>query len=108
MSELTGVRHGLLRVEAGWWMSRTFLSNLATWAAVIGWVVADPDLGSWGRMLALVVAIIALNGAMFIVNDILDADGDKVTAPYLPLPSGLLSLRQAWFAMSTGLVSLRP
>jgi 4-hydroxybenzoate polyprenyltransferase len=104
MSALTGVRHGLLRVEAAWWMSRTFLSNLATWAAVIGWAVADPHLGSWGRMLALVVGIIALNGAMFIVNDILDADGDVVTAPYLPLPSGLLSLRQAWVAMGAGLL----
>lgn len=104
MSALTGVRNGLLRVEAAWWMSRTFLSNLATWAAVIGWLAADPGLASWGRMLALVVGIIALNGAMFIVNDILDADGDAVTAPYLPLPSGLLSLRQAWIAMATGLL----
>jgi 4-hydroxybenzoate polyprenyltransferase len=104
MSALAGVRNGLLRVEAAWWMSRTFLSNLATWAALIGWLAADPELGSGGRMASLVVAIIALNGAMFIVNDILDADGDAVTAPYLPLPNGLLSLRQAWLAVGVGLL----
>lgn len=104
MSALTGVRNGLLRVEAAWWMSRTFLSNLATWAAVIGWCAADPDLGSWGRMLSLTVAVIALNGAMFIVNDLLDSEGDEVTAPYLPLPSGLLTRGQAWLAMVAGLV----
>lgn len=103
MSALTGVRHGLLRLEAAFWMSRTFLSNLATWAALIGWLAADPELDSWGRMVALAVGIIAVNGAMFIVNDILDADGDAVTAPYLPLPSGLLSLGQAWLAMGAGL-----
>jgi len=91
-------------VEAAWWMSRTFLSNLATWATVIGWATADPDLSAWPRMLALVVAIVALNGALFIVNDILDADGDKVTAPYLPLPSGLLTLAQAWLAAGVGLL----
>ncbi|EEP70559.1 hypothetical protein MCAG_00886 [Micromonospora sp. ATCC 39149] len=99
-----GVRHSLLRVEAAWWMSRTFLSNLATWAALIGWIAADPQLLGWPRMIALVVAVVALNGAMFVVNDILDADGDAVTAPYLPLPSGLLTLRQAWLAAGAGVL----
>jgi len=105
MSALVGVRHGLLRLEAAWWMSRTFLSNLTTWAALVGWVAADPDLTSWGRMAALLVAVTALNGAMFIINDLLDAEGDAVTAPYLPLPSGLLSRRQAWLAMGAGLLT---
>lgn len=99
------VRGGLLRAEAAWWMSRTFLSNLATWAAVIGWVSADPHLRSPGRMAALVVGIIALNGALFIVNDIIDADGDAVTAPYLPLPSGLLGTVQAWCAAGAGFLA---
>ena len=99
------VRDGLLRAEAAWWMSRTFLSNLATWAAVIGWVAADPHLHALGRMAGLVVGIMALNGALFIVNDIIDADGDAVTAPYLPLPSGLLGAGQAWCAAGVGFLA---
>ncbi|MGH3937704.1 MAG: UbiA family prenyltransferase [Pseudonocardiaceae bacterium] len=99
------VRRGLLKCEAVWWMSRTLLTNLATWTMVMGWVVADPELDHGLRLAALYVAIVGMNGALFMINDILDAEGDAVTAPYLPLPSGLLTLRQTWIAVGVTAVA---
>jgi 4-hydroxybenzoate polyprenyltransferase len=89
------VRLLALKVEAAWWMTRIYLSNMNIWPVFMGWVVADPHPGTWSlTWLALYVA--TAGGALFIVNDILDADGDQITAPYLPLPSGLLTVGEAW------------
>jgi 4-hydroxybenzoate polyprenyltransferase len=85
----------LLHFEALWWMTRIHLSNINMWPAVFGGVVATHHLSAV-TVSELVVYTAGAGGALFIVNDILDAEGDKVTAPYLPLPSGLVTRRQAW------------
>jgi 4-hydroxybenzoate polyprenyltransferase len=89
------LRRAALRFEALWWMTRIHLSNINMWPAVFGGVVAAHPLGVVA-MIELVVYTASAGGALFIVNDILDAEGDRVTAPYLPLPSGLVGKRQAW------------
>jgi 4-hydroxybenzoate polyprenyltransferase len=88
----------MLRVEAAWWMSRILLSNLPAWSMLAGWMATGPRLdGSHvTQLLALYVAIALAGGAAFVINDLMDVEGDKVTAPYLPLPSGLLSRKVAW------------
>ncbi|MQY03731.1 UbiA family prenyltransferase [Actinomadura macrotermitis] len=94
---MSGLRRAALTFEALWWMTRIHLSNINMWPAVMGGVAAAHPLGVW-RIVGLVVFTAAAGGALFIVNDILDADGDRVTAPYLPLPSGLVTVGQAWAA----------
>ena len=96
------LRRGLLRVEAAWWMSRILLSNLSIWTMLMGWMAVGPRLDSAhvARLLALYAVFALAGGALFIVNDLMDVEGDKVTAPYLPLPSGLLSRKVAWVSVA--------
>lgn len=89
------LRRAALHTEALWWMTRIHLSNINIWPAVFGGIVATHPLRTT-TMIELVLYAASAGGALFIVNDILDAKGDQVTAPYLPLPSGLVSIRQAW------------
>jgi 4-hydroxybenzoate polyprenyltransferase len=88
-------RRALVKAESAWWMSRVLLSNLGGWTATMGWVAANPDAHSLPRLVALYIAITLAGGAVFVVNDILDAEGDAVTAPYLPIPAGLVTVREA-------------
>ncbi len=94
---MSALRRRLLQAEATWWMSRILLSNLSIWTMLMGWVAAGPRLDSAhvARLLALYAAFALAGGALFVVNDLMDVEGDKVTAPYLPLPSGLLSRNEA-------------
>ncbi|MEO3786699.1 UbiA family prenyltransferase [Actinocorallia sp. B10E7] len=103
------LHRALLTFEALWWMTRIHLSNINMWPAVMGGVAAQDALGA-PQIVGLVVFTAAAGGALFIVNDILDAEGDAVTAPYLPLPSGLVTKKQAWYAtgayFAVGVVAL--
>ena len=85
----------LLKFEALWWMTRIHLSNINMWPAIFGGIAAQHAL-SPVKLIELVVYTAGAGGALFIVNDILDAKGDEVTAPYLPLPSKLVTKTQAW------------
>ncbi|MGW2279225.1 UbiA family prenyltransferase [Streptomyces sp. NPDC001770] len=78
-------------------MTRIYLSNINVWPVVMGWYAADPSgrPALW-HLIALCGYVAFAGGALFIVNDILDADGDATTAPYLPLPAKLLTTRQSW------------
>jgi 4-hydroxybenzoate polyprenyltransferase len=89
------MKTALLRFEALWWMTRIHLSNINMWPAIFGGVAAEHALSSV-KLIELVVFTAGAGGALFIVNDILDAEGDEVTAPYLPLPSKLVTKAQAW------------
>jgi 4-hydroxybenzoate polyprenyltransferase len=62
--------------------------------AIPGWLAATstPD---YGRMAAMVAAVMVGRAIANIFNDILDREKDRVTGPELPLPSGLVTLRQA-------------
>lgn len=92
------LRRGLLQAEAAWWMTRIYLSNINIWPVFMGWAAAEAFNHHRDRTnLVLLCLFVALaGGALFIVNDILDADGDATTAPYLPLPARLLTVRQSW------------
>uniref|UniRef100_UPI001EF64D0C UbiA family prenyltransferase n=2 Tax=unclassified Frankia TaxID=2632575 RepID=UPI001EF64D0C len=94
---MRALRLAALKTEAAWWMTRIHLSNMNIWPVFMGWAVADPSPDPW-PLVWLAGYVAAAGGALFIVNDILDADGDQITAPYLPLPSGLLTVREAWAA----------
>ncbi len=103
------IRRPLLKVEAAWWMTRIYLSNINVWPGIMGWLAADRHPPVAGPVELCLFALLA-GGALFIVNDIFDAEGDKVTAPYLPLPSGLLNPSQSWVAagiyLGAGIVAL--
>jgi 4-hydroxybenzoate polyprenyltransferase len=60
--------------------------------ALLGIVASDPTPDS-GRVAWLLISVLLGSGALFIINDILDAESDRVTAPYLPLPAGLVTRR---------------
>lgn len=96
--ELEGQRRGslerlALRAEAVLWITRP-VSITTAFIAIPGWLAAKSST-STTRLVAMVVAIMAGRMAANVVNDLFDKDKDRVTAPYLPLPSGLLTVRQA-------------
>jgi 4-hydroxybenzoate polyprenyltransferase len=87
------LRAAALTVEACWWMMRPFFFISAV-AVPAGWLAADDPPGE-GRLFALTAALALAGGAVNVLNDILDADKDRRTAPELPIPSGLLTLTAA-------------
>lgn len=82
-----------VRVEALWWMTRpgSLVSGLI---AIPGWLAASGST-SVGRLVALVGAVMAGRAGANVLTDIFDREKDRVTAPELPLPSGLVTLPQA-------------
>jgi 4-hydroxybenzoate polyprenyltransferase len=91
-------RTAALKLEAAWWMTRMHMVAFNIWYAVLGWVLSGPIHGQaqYGRLIGACLFVALLGGGLSIVNDILDAPGDAVTAPYLPLPAGLLRAGEAW------------
>lgn len=83
-------RTPLTTVEAAWWAMRpNFYSNAVPAVAGLYAATVSPS----GREVVGVVVFVALMGGLLqLVNDILDHEKDGVTAPYLPIPSGLLGL----------------
>nr|UUA80539.1 putative prenyltransferase [Morus alba] len=84
-----------------------FLRPYATHEAIISAIclfarvfVENPQLFRWSLLLKAFPGLIAiiLAHAYFIgINQIYDVDIDRVNKPYLPIPAGDLSLKQAWF-----------
>ncbi len=95
-------RRALLRLEGLWWMTRPGALPTGL-VAIPGWLAASSHPG-YGRMAAMVAAVMVGRAIANIVNDILDEEKDRVTAPELPLPSGLVTLPQA--ALSAGALVL--
>ncbi|MCU1644936.1 MAG: hypothetical protein JWN03_5211 [Nocardia sp.] len=80
-------------------MTRIHLSNINIWPAFMGWAAAEATGpgGNAPRDIVLLALFCALSGgSLFIVNDILDEEGDHVTAPYLPLPAGIITRKASW------------
>lgn len=67
---------------------------MVTAMAVTGIWIAKPDAAWWVYALAVVVANSYIGIAM-VHNDIIDLDIDRINAPYRPLPSGKVSMREA-------------
>jgi 4-hydroxybenzoate polyprenyltransferase len=85
------LRLDLHRLEACWWMLRPPGFYVKSSIAVAGWLVA-PGHPGYARMIAIVVALGLSGGVVNVINDVLDREKDKVTAPELPLPSGMVTL----------------
>jgi len=85
-------RRGLLRLEGAWWMMR-----VSVWMAIMvpAGSFAAADTPSPVELLAAVFATVLAGGLAVVMNDILDRKKDEVTAPELPLPSGVVTLAQA-------------
>jgi 4-hydroxybenzoate polyprenyltransferase len=92
----------ILRLEALCWMTRP--SSVVTGLiAVPGWLVATSP-PRFGRLAAMVGAVMVGRMIVNVINDILDEEKDRVTAPELPLPSGLVTLPQA--ALTAGALTI--
>jgi 4-hydroxybenzoate polyprenyltransferase len=83
----------LLVAEGLWWITRppTVATGLI---AVPGWLAAAPS-PAYGRLAAMVGAVMMGRAIANVVNDVLDEKKDRLTAPELPLPSGLVGRLQA-------------
>ncbi|GMN38982.1 hypothetical protein TIFTF001_008222 [Ficus carica] len=84
-------------------MKQAVISTLCLFARVL---VENPQLFKWSVLfkafpgvLAIIVAHAYFNG----INQIYDVDIDRMNKPYLPIPAGELSLKQAWMLTSGGL-----
>nr|AJD80983.1 flavonoid prenyltransferase [Maclura tricuspidata] len=86
-------------------MSHTVASAIGLFARVL---VDNPQFLKWSVVLKAFPGLIAmiLATAYYIgINQIYDADIDRVNKPYLPIPSGELSLKQAWFLVISDLLA---
>lgn len=88
----------LFKLEALWWLTRLYLNASPIWLSIFGWLAGGKE-GGWHSLTLLFLAVILAGSAHMIQNDILDIEPDRVTAPYLPLPSGLLTRTEASRAM---------
>lgn len=69
-------------------------SLVAGLIAIPGWLAADGS-PSVGHLAAFVGAMMAGRAGANVLTDIFDREKDRVTAPELPLPSGLVTVPQA-------------
>lgn len=93
----------LLKLQASFAMMRVV--GDAPFIAAAGWYAGGgsaSDVGLWLTALALVLS----RGAGNVINDIIDFEEDRVTNPWLPLPSGLLNLRQAVLTVALLVISV--
>ncbi|XP_024029404.1 homogentisate solanesyltransferase, chloroplastic [Morus notabilis] len=96
-------------------MTQPFTASICLFARVL---VENRQLFQWSLLfkaflglISVVLAFVYLNG----INQIFDVEIDRINKPYLPLPAGDFSLKQAWsvtifsviFSVSTGLLILR-
>src|SRR5262249_2677360 len=85
------LRQLLLRLEACWWMLRPPGFYVKSSIAAAGWFAATDHPG-YARLVAIPVALGLAGGVVNVPNDVLDRKKDAVTAPELPLPSGIVTL----------------
>lgn len=73
------------------------MMRVSVWMAIMAPAgsLAAADSPSPLELLAAVLATVLAGGLAVVINDILDREKDEVTAPELPLPSGVVTLSQA-------------
>jgi 4-hydroxybenzoate polyprenyltransferase len=94
----------LLRVEASIAMMRLGLDAPLIVAA--GWLCAGRALLD-ARFFCTTISLVLARGSSNVINDIVGREEDRLSNPWLPLPSGLLDLRQAvatLLALAAGVV----
>jgi 4-hydroxybenzoate polyprenyltransferase len=75
-------------------MMRPFFYSTPVLLAAAGWSAGAKPGAAW-HIAAIGTLAGLLRGCTAIVNDILDRNADTITAPTLPIPSGLISVQQA-------------
>nr|AXN57307.1 oxyresveratrol geranyltransferase [Morus alba] len=81
-------------------MLQVIVSSVSFFARVL---VENPQLFKWSLLLKAfpgLIAMILAHSYTYGINQIFDADIDRVNKPYLPIPAGDFSLTQAWFLMT--------
>ena len=98
----------LLRVEAAIWLTRPQSLFSKVPIAVAAWLTGRGDLRSSATQQVLLLSfLVTFQGLLFAINDINDAERDRRTAPYLPIPAGVLTRRDAIVvALAMGIVFL--
>lgn len=90
-------RKWMLSLEGCFWLTRpqSLFSQvpiaLAAWSIGRGGIRASEAL----NVLILILFLMVFQAAMFVVNDVYDAHRDKISAPYMAIPSGVVSRRAA-------------
>lgn len=73
------------------------VSNLPTvWTNVLAAAVLSEAAFSWFGFITLAFSMSLFYSAGMCLNDIFDVETDRVNKPFRPLPSGSISLRNAW------------
>ena len=88
------LRQLILEVEALWWLSRTYTNTIPLLLASMAWLSTDSQSGD-AEHLALLVGIASIGAAGMTLNDIRDLNGDRTTAPFMPVASGMISIKRA-------------
>lgn len=82
----------MIRLEGSFWMMRLNWS----WAPLMiapGWLAAADPPGTLGLVAIMATGALSMAGAN-VINDVVDAEKDRVTAPELPIPSGAVGIWQ--------------
>jgi len=91
-------------LEALFWLGRPASMFGKTPPVLAGYLVGSPD---WRPLNLVLITVLAVCMQLIVssLNDVYDAPKDGLTAPYLPIPSGLLTRRQAAVApLAAGMV----
>jgi len=80
------------------WLSITRPLNLlqATLAVVLTTAFLG-EMDALNTLVLLILSVITINAGGNVINDIYDLEIDRINRPKRPLPSGAMSVRQAWF-----------
>lgn len=89
------------RVETCFWMARPAVIADCIFYVACGWFTSQSTFRL--NLLAAVLAAWLARGGGLILNDVFDYPKDKVTAPAMPLPAGLIGVRAA---MWTGIIMI--
>lgn len=75
----------------------TAVADILAGIALSGWLSSAPGpaLAGWQPLLLLVACTLGLYGGGVMFNDVFDRELDRVERPERPIPSGLVSARQA-------------
>src|SRR6478609_11420678 len=108
-------RRMLLRLEGGFWLTRPQSIFSKVPMALAAWTIGWGDTtNSSVKLVFLVLLLMVLQALLFVINDINDAEGDRISAPYMPIPSGAITQRGAIvealalgavFVISVGVIS---
>lgn len=98
----SALRRTLVGAEALWWLLRPHDSSGVIAVGSIGWFTSRGPEVDWSLFWSLFTIVFG-TGLIHVLNDLGDEDKDRVTAPYLPLPAGLITRRAAVASVVVGM-----